>query len=270
VIHTSRIRCNYCGRRIPATSVVCPNCLRNPRAFYWKRWHVLLLGAVVLVAALSVFFLFPNVSGPIKSFFAQVQPTNIALATGTVPARTPSPISVVIVATRPPASATVPPPTPTRLRPTATSTPTLAATATITPTRAPRTPGVTDTPTPIPTRVPVAPPQLLSPNDNERILGANKHVVLRFQPAQKTGLQEWYRVQVDFLDRSGQPVSWCAFTKLDNFEFPREFFDDSSPSVRSFLWRVNVVRSEQAEPTTCDAPFEILSAPSQVWTFYWY
>lgn len=268
MIHTSRIRCNYCDRRIPVSAVVCPNCQRNPRAFYWKRWHVVLLAVVILAAAVTAFFLAPNLRGAVTRFLAGAQPT-LATAQPT-PSATATSITVVLVATRPPSTATHPAPTLTRVRPTTTQTPTNTATFAITPTRPARTPGQTDTPTPVPTRVPVQPPQLVSPTDGERILGANKRVELRFQPAQKTGAQEWYRVQVDFLDRAGQPVSWCAFTKLDTFEFPREFFDDSSPTVRSFLWRVNIVRSNQVEPSTCDAPYEVLSAPSQVWTFYWY
>jgi hypothetical protein len=125
-------------------------------------------------------------------------------------------------------------------------------------------------PSPIPTAIPVSPPQLVAPVDGERISGSNKHVELTYQPAQPLAPQQFYRIQVDFLDRAGNPVSWCGFTRDAVLEFPREFFDDSSPNVRSFLWRVNVVHSNQISPTTCDAPYDTLSAPSDPWTFYWY
>jgi hypothetical protein len=143
-------------------------------------------------------------------------------------------------------------------------------TARLSPTRLPRTPQGTVIATPVPTAVPVSAPQLVSPGDGERILGGNKHVFLKFQPAAPIGAQQWYRVQVDYLDRTGQPVSWCEFTKESALEFPQDYFDNSSPSVRSFLWRVGVVRSNQVLPQTCEAQYETLSAPGQVWTFYWY
>jgi hypothetical protein len=128
----------------------------------------------------------------------------------------------------------------------------------------------TELPTLIPSPIPVDAPKLVSPTDGERISGANKEVLLRYQPAQELGRQDWYRVQVDFLDRNGNPVSWCGFSRESAQVFPSAYFDESSPNVRSFLWRVNVVRSNQFDPATCDAPYDILSAPSEVWTYYWY
>jgi hypothetical protein len=268
VISTQRIRCNYCNRRIPASSVVCPNCQRNPRAFYWKRWHVFL---VLGIAALAL------VAGAI--FFAEdlrtVLPTGIALNPTPARTNTRAPITVVLVATRAPSTATRLPPSPTRentptVRPT--DVPTLSS-WTATPgavNTSAQTPNATETPSPIPSPIPVAAPQLISPTDGERIIGANKRVELQFHPAQTLTSQEWFRIQVDFLDRAGNPVSWCGFTKESSQEFPRDFFDDSSPSIRSFFWRVNVVRSNQFSPTTCDAPYDILSPPSDPWTFYWY
>jgi hypothetical protein len=110
---------------------------------------------------------------------------------------------------------------------------------------------------------------LVSPTDGERI-GPRKRVELRFQPAEPLQANEWYRAQVDYLDRAGIPINWCAFTKETVFLFPPEVFDDSSPLIRSFLWRVQVVQALAAEPSTCDADYEVLSVPSEVWTFYWY
>jgi hypothetical protein len=269
-MHTPRIRCNYCDRRIPANLVVCPNCQRNPRAFYWRRWHVVVLVLLLAVCALGYF----AYSG--GADFGNMLGSFVALAnTATPPARTATPtrppVTVVIVATRPPNTATRVPPTATRRPNTATPIPpTAPPSSTITPTRAPRTPAATETPTTVPTPIPVTPPTLLAPADGERIIGSNKRVMLAFHPAEDLSSLVWHRVQVDFLDRAGNPISWCGFTKEASIQFPREFFDDSSPSIRSFLWRVNVVRSNQENPTTCDAPYEVLSAPSQVWTFYWY
>ncbi|MCC7163941.1 MAG: hypothetical protein IT331_15705 [Anaerolineae bacterium] len=268
MISTQRIRCNFCNRRIPASSVVCPSCQRNPRAFYWKRRHVLVLVAVLALVGLGALFVFLNGGG------RDLVPASIALvASPTVPTPRP-PITVVLVATPLPPTVTDVPPTPTM---TATEPPptTVVPTIPFTATRAPAdaassTPAPTATSSPIPTPVPVESPRLVSPLDGDRISGPNKSVILTFQPAQTIGMTEWYRVQVDFLDRAGNPVSWCGFTKESALEFPRDFFDDSSPNVRSFLWRVNVVSSTELVPVTCDAPYEILSAPSEVWTFYWY
>lgn len=263
---TPRIRCNYCARRIPASSVVCPHCQHNPRAFYWKRWHVFVLLFVLVIAALvGLWFLGDELGNAFRGAVA-------LNATATVTSTRP-PVTVIIVATRPPASATRVPPTATRAI-TATPRPTLSPAPTLTSqppsTQANNLPRVTETFTAIPTPILVPPPKLIAPTDGERIQGANKVIALTFQPVQPLGAQEWYRLQVDYLDRGGNPVSWCAFTKNSALEFPREVYDDSSPNVRSFLWRVNVVRANQFNPATCDAPYDVLSAPSEVWTFYWY
>lgn len=278
MLHTPRIRCNYCERRIPASSVICPNCQRNPRAFYWKRSHVLIILVILALALGGAALLFSN---DLKS----TVPIGLALNLSATPTRadTRPPVTVILVATPLPGTPTNLPSTETRVVPTSTPSPTLAATltaaltATLTRTATRRPANIstqvalpTEPPTPIPTIAALTPPTLLGPADNEQIIGGNKRVTLRFQPAQPLGAQEWHRIQVDYLDRSGNPVSWCAFTKQSEQEFPREFFDDSSPSVRSFLWRVNIVRSNQISPSTCDAPYDPLSAPSDVWTFYWY
>jgi hypothetical protein len=271
MLHTPRIRCNYCERRIPASSVVCPNCQRNPRAFYWKRQHVLLLLGVLALVLIGAALLFAD-------DLLRLLPASIALnpAPTATRANTRPPVTVVLVATSLPRTSTPVPP-PATAAPTATpaptNTPTMTLTGTVTVTDvnpATQTPVPTETPSPIPTIAVVTPPSLLAPTDNEQIIGANKRIQLQFQPAQALAPQQWFRIQVDFLDRAGNPVSWCSFTRASSEEFPREFFDDSSPSVRSFLWRVNVVHSNEFTPSTCDAPYDILSAPSQVWTFFWY
>jgi hypothetical protein len=204
-------------------------------------------------------------------------PASIALlpAATATRANTRPPVTIVLVATLLPSTATHIPPTESESEPT--SEPSATPAPTLTPTATVRAENIetqvaqpTIPPSPIPTIVAVTPPSLVAPTDSEQIIGANKRVTLKFQPAQPLGNQEWHRIQVDFLDRSGNPVSWCDFTKESEQEFPREFFDDSSPSVRSFLWRVNVVRSNQISPSTCDAQYDPLSAPSNVWTFFWY
>ncbi len=269
---TPRIRCHYCSRRIAASSVVCPNCQHNPRAFYWKRWHVVVL-VVVALLALVIFFstIGANVIGSALKGFEPFRAIAI-VATPTLHATRP-PITVIITATPRPATKSPVPPTSTMVSsatPRPTDAPPVTPTVTPTLTQISGPPRATATFTTVPTPIPVPPPKLVSPTDGERIQGRNKRIVLTFQPAQPIGAPDWYRAQVDYLDRAGQSVSWCAFTKASELEFPREFFDDSSPNVRSFLWRVNVVRANQVSPTTCDAPYQLLSVPSQVWTFYWY
>jgi len=259
---TPRIRCNYCERRIHASSIVCPNCQRNPRAFYWKRWHVFVLLGIAAVLLIAAAFWYAD-------DLRALVPTGLALNPTVTPTATRAPVAVVLVATPPPPTATRVPPTPTRAK-TATASPSLAATNTLTSTRVTRVPQQTETPSPIPTVIPVAAPKLVSPTDGERVIGANKRIELQFQPAQPLGAQEWYRVEVNYLDREGDAVGWCDFKDKSPFEFPRNYFDESSPNVRSFLWRVNVVASNQIAPKTCDAPYDILSAASEVWTFYWY
>lgn len=228
----------------------------------------MLVGVLALLGLGAAFFIL-NGGGDLV-------PSGIALAPSPTAQTTRPPITVVLVATPLPATRTALPPTATQtLTPTAPPPTTVVPTKPPTATRDPESsaspvPEPTESASPIPTPVQVEAPKLVSPLDGDRISGSNKRVILAFQPAQTTRLQDWYRVQVDFLDRAGNPVSWCGFTKESAMEFPREFFDDSSPNVRSFLWRVNVVSSTQLVPVTCDAPYEILSAPSNVWTFLWY
>lgn len=268
--HTPRIRCRYCARRIPASAAICPNCQHNPRAFYWKRGHVvaLALGALLALA------LFLTTLGADFMLSAWDNFKPFAAVIPVTPTRAPTrpPITVIITATPRPATKSSAASTSTRVT---TNTPrpteppfTATPTRTLTPLRG--TAAATETFTPIPSPIPVSSPKLVSPTDGERVRGANKHILLSFQPAQPIGAQEFYRLQVDYLDRAGRPVSWCAFTQQSALEFPRELFDDSSPNVRSFLWRVNVARAQQINPRTCDAPYQVLSAPSEVWTFYWY
>src|SRR5262249_15382610 len=157
-------------------------------------------------------------------------PTGIALAPSPTSATPRPPVTVVLVATPLPATRTALPPTAT-----VTATPTEPpAPTTVVPTNPPTatrdpessatdTPEPTGTASPIPTPVQVQAPMLVSPLDGDRINGPNKSVILTFQPAQTIGFEEWYRVQVDFLDRAGNPVSWCGFTKESALEFPSDF-----------------------------------------------
>jgi len=229
--------------------------------------------AVVGLLALAAFFLTFGANG-IGSALTGFNPfRGVALGASPTPRATLAPITVIITATPRPPTRTPIPPTTTIANsppPPPTASPTFSSTPTRTVTQNSRAARATETFTPTPTPIPVPPPKLIAPTDGERIQGANKHVILTFQPAKPIGAQEWYRLQVDYLDRTGQPVSWCAFTKESALEFPRDLFDDSSPNVRSFLWRVNVVQTHQVNPSTCDAPYDVLSAPSEVWTFYWY
>lgn len=204
----------------------------------------------------------------------KIVPAQLALNVTPTRVLTRTPVTIFLVATSVPATPTHLPP-PSALPNTAAPSPTAAPTATFPPTRTvsnqgTRVPPATGTPSPIPTVIPVPAPKLVSPTDGERIIGANKRVDLQFQPAKPLGALDWFRVQVDFLDRAGNAVSWCGFTKNSSQEFPHDFFDDSSPTLRSFLWRVNVVRSNQITPSTCDAPYDILGPSSEPWTFYWY
>jgi hypothetical protein len=261
---TPRIRCNYCGRRILASSILCPNCQRNPRAFYWKSWHIpIVLVVLALILGGAAFYLAPDLS--------QLLPASIALNPTPTRTNTRPPVTVVLVATRPPATATPVPPTPTH---TATRVPTRVPTATAAPsetrTPAPAEPVPTETASPVPTIIVVPPPQLVAPANGDAVHGANKSVQLDFQPAQPLRAQEWYLVEVNFIAREGYAARWCEFTRLDLLEFPKAYYEDSSASVRSFSWRVSVVRSSQISPSTCDAPYELLSDPSDLWTFYWY
>src|ERR1700686_5296337 len=100
-LHTPRIRCNYCSKRIPASSIVCPNCQRNPRAFYWQRGQVVLL-VLVLVVVVGVAALF--FGRELKNLL----PASIALNPTASPSPTPHrPITVILVATaRPSTTAT--------------------------------------------------------------------------------------------------------------------------------------------------------------------
>jgi hypothetical protein len=225
-----------------------------------------MLGAIALILVAAAYWF--------RNDLSILVPTGLALNSTATPSVTRTPITVILVATRPLGTPTRVPPTRTPAntaapRPTNTPTWTLTATRTVS-NPGTRAPQATETPSPVPTVIPVTAPNPVSPADGERIIGANKRVDLQFQPAQPLGALEWFRLQVDFLDRAGNPVSWCEFTKNSSQEFPRDFFDDSSPTLRSFLWRVNVVRSNQITPTTCDAPYDVLSPSSDPWTFYWY
>lgn len=263
VIHTPRIRCNYCGRRIPATFVVCPNCKHNPRSFYWRRSPIIWVVLLALIALLVCGILnFGSFGGSVNGLSE--------INTTLTPSPTFAPVTVVIVATNRPITATRVPPTLTKTASPTPVPPSLTSTPTLTPTRVVRTPRATDTPTMTSTPAPIAAPALVSPTNQEHVGTINRNVDLSFHPNSVLGPQDWYRVQVDFLDRSDNPVSWCGWTKQSSIGFPRGYFDDSSPNVRSFLWHISIVHTSDPTPATCEAPFTKLSAQSDVWTFFWY
>jgi hypothetical protein len=182
-------------------------------------------------------------------------------------------VTVIVLANEPPPTVTSTPAQPT-FTPTLQSSP--ASKATLTPTATIRalSPRARNTFTPQapPTRVATTAPRLtlVAPADGEKIIGSRKVVELSFQPLDTLGANEWYRVQVDFLNRNGEPESWCGWTQETSLRFPPEYFDDSSPVARSFKWHVNVARTDVSQPMNCEAAATMISAPSGTWTFYWY
>lgn len=81
---------------------------------------------------------------------------------------------------------------------------------------------------------------------------------------------EFFRLQVDYIDRNGANASWCAFTRSGGIRFPKQEFDNVSPFARKLIWRVGIVKANATSTSGCEEPFEQLSAQSEVWTFYWY
>lgn len=266
-----RIRCNYCRRRIPASSVICPNCNRNPRAFYWRTSYTVFAAILILLVLGGLVTLVLNTLGSAAPQIAAFSAT----ATAT---ETRAPMTVIVVATREPATATTTAATATtqatRSLPTRTDSPTepptdpptVTITATITRTRVPR---LTSTATRTVTPIPITAPILQSP-PNEEKFSPNEQIVFGFSSAYKLRSDEWFRLEVNYIDRSKATANWCGFTKDLSLPFPKAMFEEASPDVRQFLWHIDIVRARATATSDCNFPFEPLGARSEVWSFYWF
>ncbi len=147
-----------------------------------------------------------------------------------------------------------------------TNTPTAAATR-VTATAPPTPLPVTSTLAPTVAAVP--PPVLISPTDGEKIIGAKRIIDLAFRSSVPLAANQWYRVQVDFVDRAGALFTWCGWTQQGSIQFPN-YYDEALPTDRAFHWQVRTVQTTNPNPSTCAAAATFVSSPSTPWTFYWY
>lgn len=266
---TPRIRCNYCNRRIPASSVICPNCHRNPRAFYWRTRYTIIAAILSLLVLGGLAILAVNTLGT-------PAPQSAALSATATATETRAPMTVIVVATRAPATGTavsskteVTRPLPTETNsPTAPRSNTPALTVTPTSTRT-RTPRVTSTRTRTATPIPITAPTLKSPPDEAKF-GRSDQIVFDFSTPYTLRSDEWFRVQVDYLNETGSSASWCGFDKNPGVRLPKAVFSESSPYVRRFTWHVDIVRARATNTSDCGFPFEPLGAQSEIWAFNWY
>lgn len=105
---------------------------------------------------------------------------------------------------------------------------------------------------------------------NEQRFGRTDQIVFQFSSPYKLKTDEWFRVQVDYLDTSGATSSWCGYDKAPSIPFPKAYFTESSPDVRRFTWQIAIVRALATKTSDCNFSFEPLGPPSEIGAFYWY
>ncbi len=265
-LHVRRIRCNYCGRRIPAQSPTCPRCEHNPRRFYLRPHHVLYPLGLVLLAVLIYFGV--NAIPWVRTLAVGSAPTPTRTR---APTRTPALIVITATATDTPVLLAMGTDTPLpsatdTLAPVTPSTPT----RTVTPTRRPTVRPQVLRPSPSATTVLIAAPVLESPVDGQSLYGPRKRITFNFHGMAPLREHDWFRIEVDFMDRTNQFANWCGWSQSNSIDLPNAYYDDSYQMNRTFRWHVNIAETATDSPSTCAAPTIHLSAPSPEWTFYWY
>jgi hypothetical protein len=277
--------CRWCGARIPANAVVCPECgvrLRrdsrrcprckseirvglavcphcaeelDKRRIPWKLIGSLAGLAGVATVALLVVTLVPL---PFNLPFVAIGPS-------------PTPTEVLVPPTETPTETPWPPTaTPTA---TATATPVVTATATLTPTVAAgatatpwESPVSSATPTEIGTETPgfrYAAPRLVSPADGEQFNGSRAPIVFRWESVGTLADNAWYSIKLSYEGKDGKIKEDVNWTKDTSRQVGGNIYD-SLGADRQVSWNVTVF----SDAAGSDAGVAV-SPPSETRSFVW-
>ena len=246
--------CRRCRREIRSGLAVCPNCGEDllRRRIPWK-----LIGGLggVFGAAVLVYLVLTLVPLPFELPFVAAAPTA-------------TPTEVILPPT-PTATATLRPPTSTPTR-RASATPVITATATVSATV---TPGLTTTPTASPTETPglkYAAPKLIEPQDQSDwapdhplIFSYGTRIELKWEAVGTLAADEWYAVELAYVDRNGQPAVGGGWSKETTWRVPDDLYERMGGD-RSVEWTVTVVAG-----TSGSGEGRAISPPSETWMFRW-
>jgi RNA polymerase subunit RPABC4/transcription elongation factor Spt4 len=265
-------RCRRCKEEIRSGLAVCPYCGEDllSRRVPWTL--VGTLAGVVLVGVVG-YLVLSFVPLPIELPFVASVPT----ATPTEVILPPTPTDTATP--RPPTS------TPTR-RPTATPVITETATLEVSPTRnatatssvavnpAP-TAEVRETPpaSPVPTETPglkYAAPRLIEPEDESNwaqdhplVFSEGARIELQWEAVGTLGANEYYAVELAYVDRDSGPAVRPAWVKETTWVVPSEVYDRLG-SDRIVEWSVTVVSGTPGTGQRTD-----VSPASETWMFRW-
>jgi LysM repeat protein len=131
-------------------------------------------------------------------------------------------------------------------------------------------------PTPVPTatphadaqptvRPPYPPPPLLSPIDNENVMGTGQFVVLQWASVGILEDGEWYQVELELA--GGGEFSASHVTRTTSWRVPLELLSTAGVGELVFRWQVQVVK-ERPGGQSGDA-YAFAGSPSVVRSFTW-
>jgi len=249
------MRCRACGARVPRGPLLCPSC-GKPLRPGWRRPLLvitLLLAAGIAYYAIERYALIRS----LQQKTAQVINSGLNLPTlfAFEPTMTPTPTPLPSM----PPSVTPTPthtPTPTRV------VPTLTATSTT------QIPTHTPLPKPTPTSPDLLPAlQLVSPADNEEILGQGADIWLTWEPLASLQKDEWYAVSLRYFANDATQYSG-AWQKEARWQVPKDLFQKYDPAHPGYQWDVVVMKQTGTKPDGGRAGIPI-SHPSETRAFLW-
>jgi hypothetical protein len=244
-----RIRCSFCGRRIPAESEKCPRCGKDPRANRVPGIARLLALLVALLLCVCIGWV---------AF--RVIATNVERVLSPTATRAPTRVVQVIhIVATPPA-------------PTPTFTPNPTATPIFSPTPTRRAAGQTrgsSTTTPALPQGFYPAPQLIAPANTTVYASVESIILLEWQPVAATLREnEWYAITITYAARDGNAGEEKGYTKEARWTVPNKLWKEVSKDARAFKWNVAVIRIEGADPFT--TPSRTFASPNSITrTFYW-
>ncbi len=263
--HRTRTRCRRCGYRIPIQATVCPKCgaQRVGLVFAIRRGATALMGLLLLVC-LGWVVLRAITTNALPRFLGLVEPE-----------RSPTPAVIYVVATQalPLPTLLLPPTVEPTVQPS--PTPTRRGAPTATPTRrgAPTPTALAPSSIPViltPTPATYPAPQPLAPLNASIFKGADAKIILEWQPATRAGLSEseWYMISIQYTGRDGKPAERIGWSREARWTVGQEWWNEASPTARTFQWQVTVTRIEGVDPYASPSRVPI-SPPSPARTFIW-
>ena len=268
--------CARCGARLKRESKPCPRCGREARfglivcpycgeELWGKRRPWKLVGALVGIGVVVVlaYVVLTFVPLPFELPFVASAPTS-------------TPTEVILPPT-PTATNTPRPPTATpTLTATATFTPVITATVTVTGTATVTgtvSPGPAQTPTATPTETPssgYAAPTLIEPEDQSDwlpdqplVFSYGARIELKWGPVGTLAEDEWYAVDLTYINRDGASAITGGWTKETMWLVPSDLYELLGGD-RDVNWTVTVVSG-----TPGSGAGTPVSPPSETWMFRW-